>query len=190
MNYKIITPVSTEPVTLLDALTHIRVSPDELDEQSLVSSLITAAREYCEGVTRRALATQTIEAYPARFPPGCEIELPRPPLQSVTSVKYTDSAGTETTLTADTDYIVDTDGPIGRIVLPYGKSWPAVTLYTVNPIKIRYVAGYTTIPAMYRQAILLLVGHWYENREVVGQVTGKMEIAVDALLSMDKAGWF
>jgi uncharacterized phiE125 gp8 family phage protein len=190
MKYKIITPVESEPVTLLDAMTHIRVAPDELDEQSYVSSLITAAREYCEGYTRRAFATQTIEAYLDRFPVAKAIELPHPPLQSVTSVKYTDSAGAETTMAENTDYIVDTDSDVGRIVLPYAQIWPSTALSTVNPIKIRYVAGYTTLPAMYRQAILLLVGHWYENREATGQVSGRLEIAVDALLSMDKAGWF
>jgi len=154
--------------------------------------LITAAREYCEGFTGRALATQTIEAYLDRFPCG-GIELPCAPLQSVTSVKYKDSAGTETTMTANTDYIADDESNIGRIVLPYGKSWPSFTPYSVNPIKIRYVAGYYAsdpIPRSIKQAILLLIGHWYANREATGNVGGQIEFAVKALLSMHRVRWW
>jgi uncharacterized phiE125 gp8 family phage protein len=170
------------------------VKTGDVTEDDLISALITAAREYCEGFTGRALATQTLEAYPQRFPRVNEIELPCPPLQSVTSVKYTDSDGDETTMTADTDYIVDTDSTVGRIVLPYAGTWPAATLYTVNPIKIRYVAGYTTIPRSIKQAMLLLIGHWYANREAVligqGTMSKEIEFAVKALLSMYRVRFF
>lgn len=160
-------------------------------EDSLLTALITAAREYCEGFTGRALATQTIEAYPEYF---CgDMELPRPPLQSVTSVKYKDSESTETTLTEDTDYIVDTDSVFGRLVLPYNKSWPTFTAYPVNPIRVRYDAGYSDtdpIPQTIKLAILLLVGHWYANREATGKVEGQIEFAVKALLTLHKVRWF
>lgn len=160
-------------------------------EDSLVSALITAAREYCELYTGRALATQTLEAYADSF--GCRdyIRLPMQPVQSVTSVKYKDSDGTETTLTADTDYIVDADG--GRIVLPCGVSWPSFTAYPVNPVKIRYIAGYCAsnlIPKAIKQSMLLLIGHWYENREAVGNVGGQIDFAVRALLSLYRDRWF
>lgn len=160
-------------------------------EDSLLTALITAAREYCEGFTGRALATQTIEAYPEYF---CgDMELPRPPLQSVTSVKYKDSESTETTLTEDTDYIVDTDSVFGRLVLPYNKNWPTFTAYPVNPIRVRYDAGYSDtdpIPQTIKLAMLLLIGHWHKNREAVGKVEGQIEFAVKALLTLHKVRWF
>jgi len=166
-------------------------------EDNLILDWITTAREYCEGYTGRALATQTLEAYPLRFPCRNEIEIPYPPLQSITSVKYKDSAGTETTMTVDTDYIVDADSNVGRIVLPYAKIWPTATLYTVNPIKIRYVAGYTDInkiPRLIKSAMYLLIGHYYENREAVlvgqGTMSKEFELGVRALLSMHKVRWF
>ena len=165
-------------------------------EDDQISAWITAAREYCEKITGRALATQTIEAYMDGFPYRSEFELPRPPLQSVTSVKYKDSDGDETTMTADTDYIVDTDRDVGRVVLPYGKTWPSFTAYTVNPIKVRYVAGYyasNLIPKSIKQAMLLLVGYWYDNREAVltgqGAVSKKLELAADSLLSLYRVTW-
>lgn len=156
----------------------------EAAEDALLTSLITVAREYCEGYLWRALATQTIEAYPARFPCCNCIELPRPPLQSVTSIQYKDSSGTETTMTEGTDYIVDADSNVGRIVLPNGKLWP-VASYPVNPIKIVYVAGYckeNPIPLSIKQAMLLLIGHWYANREAVGAVGGAVDFSVKSLL--------
>ena len=164
----------------------------DVTEDNLLNMLITSAREYCENYTRRAFATQTLEGYLDCFPSDV-IEIPNPPLQSVTSIKYTDSDSTETTLTEDTDYIVDTDSNIGRIVLPYGESYPSFTPYTVNPIKIRYITGYyasNLIPKALKQAMLLLIGHWYLNREAVApNMTTEIKFAVQALLSMYRVGW-
>lgn len=164
-------------------------------EDDQISEWITTAREYCEGVTRRALATQTIEAYLDCFPCKDRFELPRPPLQSVTSVKYKNSDGVETTMTVDTDYIVDDESDVGGIVRPYGINWPSFTPYPLHPIKIRYVAGYTALnpaPKVVKQAMLLLIGHWYEHREPLftGSISKEVEFAVSALLALNKAGWF
>ena len=167
----------------------------DAEENTLIEALITAAREYCEGYTRRALATQTIEAYLHCFPWNDRFELLMPPLQSVTSVKYKDSDGIETTMTAGTDYIVDTESDVGGIVLSYGSSWPSFTPYPLHPIKVRYVAGYNStnpVPKTIKQAMLLLIGHWYANREAVllGTISKEIEFAVKALLSLWRAGWF
>ena len=165
-------------------------------EDDEIEMWITTAREYCENVTGRALATQTIELYMDCFPYFNYYELPSPPLQSVTSVTYRDSAGDITTLTADTDYIVDDESDVGRIVLPYGNTWDSFTPYSVNPIKTTIVTGYyasNLIPRSFKQAILLLVGHWYENREAVMagalNMTKVIEIAVHDLISMYRVEW-
>jgi uncharacterized phiE125 gp8 family phage protein len=173
----------------------IVVKTGDTVEDTDILEWITDAREYCEGYTRRAHATQTVEAYLDNFPCKNEIRLPKPPLQSVTSVKYKDSAGTETTMTVNTQYIVDADSEIGRIVLPYGVSWPSFTPYPVNPIAIRYVCGYSStnpIPKSIKKAMLLLIGYWYKNRD--GDDDPKMweavKRAVHSKLIMYKAGWF
>jgi len=161
-------------------------------EDALISRLITAAREYCEDITRRALATQTIEGYLDWFPCGGEIELPMPPLQSVTSLIYKDSVGTETTMTATTQYLADLESDRGRIVLPYGVSWPTFTPYPINPIKIRYVAGYYAtkpIPKIILQAMLLHIGYFYNNRDAVAP-DGATDRAIKVLLNLKRAGWF
>ena len=199
IGYRIITAVTEEPVTLDEAKKHLRITEDTLSvetlEDALILSLITAAREYCEGFTRRALAEQTFEAYLDRFPRGDRFELPRPPLQSVTSLTYRDSSGTETMMAENTDYLVDLESDVGQIILPYGISWPSFTKYPVNPIKARYTAGYSAtneIPKSIKQAVLLLIGHWYANREAASaeSVSREIEFSVKALLSPWKAGWF
>jgi len=171
----------------------VLVKSGDLTEDEKILDMITAAREYCENYTGRALATQTIEAFADGFGALSYIELPKAPLQSVTSVKYKDSAGAETTLTVNTDYIVDTDSDIGRIVLPYGTSWPTFSPYPLNPVRIRYIAGYyasNPAPRSIKQAVLLLIGHWYVNREAVGNVGGQIEFAVKALLRPYQARWW
>jgi uncharacterized phiE125 gp8 family phage protein len=165
--YKIITPVATEPVTTEEVKMQLRLDYADHSEENLLTAIIAAAREHGEDITRRAFATQTLEMLLDRFPYHDYIELDKAPLQSITSVKYKDSAGTETTMTASSAYIADTDQIPGRIVLPYGIQWPSFVSYTVNPIRIRYVAGYTTdLPLIFKQAMLMHIGFMYRNRDI------------------------
>lgn len=176
--HKLITAPASEPVTLSEAKLHVRQDIDTDD--TLITAQITTAREEVERISCHALLTQTWEMVLDCWPTGDEIRLPRPPLQSVTSVKVTDTAGVETTWDA-ANYIVDTDSVPGRIVLAYGMNWPSTNLKPVGGIRIRYVSGWTSagvVPQSFKQAMLLLVGHWYETREGVGDtVTQKAGIA-------------
>lgn len=193
MVYKISSSPDVEPLTVADVKLHLRMTSDTT-EDNLIASLITAAREYCEKYTGRAFATQTVVLYLDAWPSVDYIELPLSPLQSVTSVKYKDYAATETTMTVTTQYLVDSDSPTGRIVLPYGVSWPSFTAYPYNPIAITYKAGYTTLPKSLRQAMLLLIGLWYENRE--DQFEGstvnmsKVEVSARALMDQYRFRWW
>jgi uncharacterized phiE125 gp8 family phage protein len=193
VKYKVSTAISSEQLTVSDVKLHLRLTSDTT-EDALIAALITAARDYCEKYTGRAFATQTLVAYLDNFPAEDYIELPMPPLQSVTSIKYKNSAGTETTMTVTTQYIADTDSDVGRIVLPYGVSWPSFTPYPFNPIAITYVAGYTTLPRQLRQAMLLVIGSMYENREndiaLIGGQYHQTEFAAKALMDMYKVRWF
>ena len=183
MNLKIITPPTVEPILLSEALLHLRIT--SAVDNNLILDLITVARETCENITNRALATQTLELSLDEFPIG-NIRLPRPPLVSVTSIYYKNNVGTDTQWLPITEYIVDTAIEPGEIVLAYGKTYPSFIPYSTNAVKIIYVTGYTTdCPLCIKQAMLLLISHFYENREEV--VTGmtmvaKLPMGVDALL--------
>ncbi|MGE5553301.1 MAG: head-tail connector protein [Betaproteobacteria bacterium] len=188
----LITPPDVEPVTLQEAKAHLRI--DGTEEDALITALITAAREYCEACQSRAYLEQTWELVLDAFPKEAYIELPRPPLRSIVSVKYIDKDGAETTWDP-TNYVVDTASQPGRLVLAYGKTWPAVTLRPAG-VRVQYKAGYGTaasaVPARVRQAMLLLIGHWYEHRETVniGNIVTEIPMAAEALLWQDRVVTF
>ncbi len=98
--------------------------------------------------------------------------LPWPPLQSVSSITWLDTAGNLSTVPSST-YIVDTMSEPGRVALAYGQTWPSTStqgnsISPVSGVTVTYVTGYasvTQVPASIKHAILLLVAAWYENRE-------------------------
>lgn len=168
----LVTGPAVEPVTLEETRKHMRVD-HEVDDD-VILPLIVAARRKVETDTRRALITQTWDLALPRFPACGEIEIPLAPLQSVTSITYTDATGNATTWAAS-NYLVDTFRLVPRIVPAYGVAWPMFTPRPLNAVVVRFVAGYGTgedLPAELRLAVLTLVGHWYDNREAVGVARG------------------
>jgi len=158
-----------EPVDLEeDVKPHLRIATDEDDE--LLDALMTAARQACEEYTHTSFYTQTWDLI-LDTAPGI-IELPRPPLATVTGVYVTDDDGVETTVTATT-YRVDTVSTPGRVILKLGYSWPDYT--DTAGFRIRYIAGIDDtdlIPRALKQAILMLVSYFYQNRgDTRGTVT-------------------
>lgn len=183
MALRVTTPATVNPVSLAEAKDHLRVTGD--DENSLIVNLIKAASEAARQITRRQFVNATYTLDLPDFPSG-DIELEFPPLSSVTSVKYYDVANDQQTLSASTDYEVDTYSTPGRIVLRVNESWPDVYDRAL-PVTIVYVAGYgaaaSSVPEPIRQAILLLVGHLYENREATTpQTLSDTPMAVQWLL--------
>lgn len=188
MALQLITPPVREPLALDAAKAHLRV--DVTDDDVLIAALITAAREYCEGFQNRAYITQTWQLWLDAWPAGGEIRIPRPPLQSVSSVRYYGADNTEYIL-EPTDYLVDTKSEPGRITLAYGKNWPSVTLRPANAVCVEFTAGYgsvATVPQRVKQVILLLVGHWYDSREIasVGKLVSEVPFTVNALLWQER----
>jgi uncharacterized phiE125 gp8 family phage protein len=149
--------------------TSILVNAATTAEDSLLLEKLQSAIDDAEDFTGRQLLTATWKAYLDEFPCNDFIELPFGNLQSVTAITYKDSDGTVTTMTAGTEYLVETNGDeCGRIVLPYGCSWPSATLYPSNPICIEFVCGWTAaslVPSKIKSAILLGAADLYNLRE-------------------------
>ncbi|HEY9060953.1 MAG TPA: head-tail connector protein [Pseudobacteroides sp.] len=165
MGYKLITPIATEPITLTEVKRHLRLDLDDTSEDDQLNKWIISAREYGETYTRRAFGTQTRELTLNNFPCASYIEIPKPPLQAITSITYKDSNGTVKTM-PDTDYIVDIDNEPGKVVLGYSKSWPVFTPYPINAVRIRFVCGYNgDIPSCFKDAMLFHVGLFYKYRD-------------------------
>ena len=187
----LVTPPATEPISVLQAKDHLR--EDGSDQDDVIERLISAARRKVERDSWRVLVTQTWDVFYDSFPPpGCSLVLPKPPLQSVTSVKYHDADGTTETTLAGSTYIVDAASEPGRIALHDGEEWPSDTLRPANGVEVRIVAGYgaaSAVPDHLVQAMLLLIGHWYEQREaaISGTIIQSVPLAYHDLALSEQA---
>lgn len=170
MDPVIVTPPASEPVTLSEAKAQLSVTSSAHDTR--ITSLITMARRQVERYLKRALITQTWKVYYNCF--HAVMELPYPPLQSVTHVKYYDDSGTLQTLSSDL-YWEDLASEPGKIVRKYDAVYPELLAGRPNAVEIQYVAGYgdaDDVPEEIRHAILMLVTDYFDNRGEV--VVGSM----------------
>ena len=183
---KVTVDPAVEPVTLVEAKSHLRV--DHTDEDDLISILIQAAREMVEKHTNRSLITQTRVIKLDGFPWGDTLRLTDGPVSSITSIYYDDDADANTLL-ASSLYWTDLDSNIPRVRVK--SSFPS-TYDKPNAVQITYIAGYgadgSYVPQPLKQAMLLILGHLYENRQQVivsGSPTGALEIpfGANALMS-------
>lgn len=188
MAVKIITPPASEPITLAEAKAQCRISGD--DEDTVIAGYIMGARRYCESIDWRAYLTQTRELWLDAWPREGAITIPKPPLQSISYIRCYDDDDVATTL-ASSDYYVDVVSEPGRVVLRSGASWPGTALRVANGVCVRFVAGWANpadVPQTIKQAILLIVGHWNENREaaISGTISRAIDFGVRALLDVER----
>ena len=289
----LISPPAIEPLALADAKLHLKV--DFTDDDTLISALITAAREYAETFTGKSFITRSYELYLDHFPslglggssgsastnavgfgyamqgwvPGYGrgagqffnngiIQLPRTPVQEVSSIYYLDLTGTLQVLDPS-QYVVDLTHLVPRITPIITGFWPIAMRSLISPainvVTIPFTAGYgaaTTVsggqslpesvltvastagfptsgtlivgagqqvvsytgisgntftgctggtgsiadgsavvwnntPMVVIQAMKLLIGHWYANREEV--ITGQRAAAVKLPTAAEALMW-
>ena len=178
----LVTAPTTDMVSLAEAKAHCRVDHD--DEDAYLSALIEAATSHLDGysgVLGRALLPQTWRQDFEDF--GDVMRLPVGPVQSITTVSYQDASGADQTLSS-TEYVLLRDDFGDYVTLAANKSWPSVG-DRADAVRITYLAGTSTIPVAIKHAALLLVGHWFANREAVltGTIATQTPMAVDALLT-------
>jgi uncharacterized phiE125 gp8 family phage protein len=181
--YILVTPPTDEPLTLEAAKAHLRVETGEDD--ALITTLIAAARDYVERETNRSIMPQVWRLALDRFPRG-PIVLSHGPVRAVSAVTYRDTSDVAQTMTTD-DYLVDelpNDYPrmvpsVDEIVWPGAQAQPGA-------VTVTFSAGYAAaanVPQAIIQAIKLMVGHWYANREAVGpSALGAVPLAADSLI--------
>lgn len=144
-------------------------SPADSEEDSTLSIFITAARIQAEVMQNRDLVRKQWDVT-YDFWPSLRIRL-RDPLKSVDLVTTKDFNGAITTLNLGTDFIMDATKHPGIITPPYNGTWPAFSLWPSSSILIRYSAGYDPTDAYWagpgavvKNAMLLLISAWYNNR--------------------------
>ena len=182
------TAPTSEPIALDEAKEYLRLDIDS--EDSYVYGLIVAARKFCENYQNRAYITQTWELSMDDF---CEdiVDIPKGKLQSISSIVYTDSDSVATTLSS-TKYVYSTRGTLGRLTPAYGETWPTFVPYPLDAVVITFICGYGTaedVPETIKQAMYLLISHWYENRVPLADkmtVPDELSFTVSALLWIER----
>lgn len=160
---------SVEPITVAEAKAHCRIDHDA--EDMLISSLILAARLHVEHNLDLALVSQSWSLYLDAWPGGAHVELPLAPLIGVEAIKTYD-ADDNAAIVDPGKYSIDAASRRPRIAFDNSASRP-VPGRAINGIEIAFVAGYGAtaddVPVPIRQAIKMLVAHWYEAREPAEQ---------------------
>lgn len=164
---------AVEPVTVAELKTFARIDASEYD--SMLSGYITACREALEKHTGRTFISTTREVYLDYFPSSNgAIELPFPPVQSVSSIHYNQESDGVLTLLASTLYQVDIYSLYPRIIPAYDEDWPE-TRDMLNAVKVIYIAGYgaaaTSVPAPIKECIKSLALDLFEHPEASVELT-------------------
>ena len=184
MSLELIRPPAVEPISIAEAKAHARI--DTADEDAIVASLITTSRLTIEAALGLGLVSQDWRIRLDAVPRSGVIDLPMRPLNAVLAVRVRDAAGGAVTLSAS-DYEVDAVSVPPRIALsPTVGVLPGVRLGGLEiDATVGYGAAATDVPAPIRQALLMLVAHWYEHREpvAVGVTPARIPDTVDALLA-------
>ncbi|MDW9877330.1 hypothetical protein GOA90_08745 [Sinorhizobium meliloti] len=183
-----ISPAAAKPVSLEEARAHLRVDVD--DENTLITALIDAATSYLDGwsgVLGRCLINQVWMQSFSDWPDCRSVRLPFPDVSAAT-VKFFDADNVEQTVSASLfERFEDERGTIIRFRDEF--TYPTVFDDRRDGVRVEFTAGYgasaTDVPTAVRHAMLLMIGHWYENREsvVIGNAPEALPLAFDALVA-------
>lgn len=165
-NWNTVVQPLIEPITVAELKLFARIDHD--DEDDLLSGFIEAVRNATEEYLGRSLINRTILLTLDNW--SCnEVDLPMPPMVSITSVTTINESDVETVYSSD-NYFVDTNSYRGRIVIKNGVTPPINTDRQQAGYRITYVAGYgetaDNVPQLIKQGIKLWATALYENRAI------------------------
>jgi uncharacterized phiE125 gp8 family phage protein len=174
------TPPAVEPVTLAEVKAHLRVG--HADEDALLSGLIVSARRVLEQQSGLCLISQGWSCFRDSWPVGHSLELPLSPVIALGDVKVYGEDDTAAAIDP-AHYFLDNVSRPPRLVLRDGRIWPPPGR-AANGIEIEVTAGFGTaasdVPQQLREAILLMVAHWYGSR---GDSEVRMPLSVAAIIA-------
>ena len=190
--FTLVTGPVEEPITRDQAKKQLEIPLSDYNHDNHIDLLIKAARERMENETNRQIITATWTLVLDRFPLQERIYLPKAPLQSVTSVTYTDTTGASQTLATSVYKTLSSRSP-GYVALRRSQVWPG-TYDEDGVVSIIYVCGYgllpSNVPAGIQQAMMMMIGHWFEHREetVVGTNALSLPNGVQNLIDAYRIG--
>lgn len=187
-SFKVISfPADISVVSLSDAKDHLRVGNS--DDDTLITNLILAATQAAQNYTNRFFINHTLRM-------DCDTwdeteYFYKSPIYSSTSVEYYGTSATVYDVWDSSNYIVDKVHQPARLLLQENKTYPTLADRKAA-IKLTYISGYGTtksdVPQGIKQAVLLMIGNWYENRQqvVVGRVANEVPKSAEYLLDQYK----
>jgi len=182
MSSILLTGPAAEPLSLEETKTFLRVENN--DDDPLIAALITAARMHIETQAQAALVTQRWRMVFACWPRHGRIAVRPGPLKALTAVRVLDFHGNAQTL--DTQGFVPDPGASALAFIPWAVPVPGRIAAGIElDVTVGFGDAATDVPEPLRQAMRLLVAHWYENRGLVaaGSQTAMLPSTVAALVA-------
>lgn len=177
-------------ISTVDRVRHNSRISDKYDDQWIVDALASAT-DYCERALECCVARSnwrlTLDHFPASNGP---IAIPLWPIHQITAIAYTNVNGANTSFN-----VIDIVQPVGlgRYLLQpkFGINWPEAQ--SPNGVRIEFSAGFedlAAVPSTIQRAALMLISHWYENREAVliGQTSKEIELGFISMVEMVRPG--
>ena len=152
-------------------------------DDAVITGLVNASVAHIEAVTGKFMSVKAFSQAVAGFPSHGTgaIKLFKGPVLTITAIAYDPAdGGAEATVS---DFRL-AEGINATLLPAYGESWP-VALDGAGTVRISGTAGYPDDEAPeLDQAALMLVAHWYANREAVnvGNITSELPFGVRAII--------
>ena len=182
--FKVVTAATENPITLTEAKTHLKV--DTTADDTFITNLIKSATSSAQEYTNRFFIQTTIQQVGDKWEDISNLF--KSPVLSVTNIKYVDPDGTLQTLNTDIYFLDDVNKP-ARIGLKPNQSYPEI-INRLNAVQVNYIVGLAAGPDEVdegiRQALLLTIGNWYQNRQAVVTGTIATELPMNAKFLLDQ----
>jgi uncharacterized phiE125 gp8 family phage protein len=164
MSSLLLTAPAVEPLSLAEAKAFLRV--ETADDDAVVTALIAGARIHIEAQTRRALITESWRLAFDCWPADGRLSVGPAPLQTLTAARVFDMNNVAQAV--DTAAFVPDKGASALIFAPWalpapGRAQAGIAL----DVTVGYGDAASDVPEPLRQAMRILVAHWYENRGLV-----------------------
>jgi len=169
-----------------EAKAHLKI--DVSTDDVIIANLVAAATQSCEIFTNRFFIDTVVTQYSDTWDEF--YTLYKSPVDSITHVKYYDSDDTQQTL-ASSNYILGHYSQPARIGVAVGGTLPNLSK-RINAVEVKYTVGYgtasTDVPEGIRQAVLLTLSNWYENRQsvITGRTATELPLSSQYLLEQYK----
>lgn len=184
MSSILLTPPGVEPVTLAETKAFLRVEHD--DDDDVISALITGARTHVESQTRRALIAQAWQVRRDFWPTDGRLAVVPAPLREVSAGRVYDAAGAPHLFDVAALAVDRAAAPAVIAFVPGAMPPPGRAAAGIEiDIAVGYGEAPADVPEPLRQAIRMLVAHWYENRGLiaVGHEVAVLPAAVAATIA-------